>query len=58
MPRLRRCCAIHDLSGFGRISLMVVIPVLSSMGIQVVPAPTAVLSTHTGGPFRATPSVT
>lgn len=51
MPRLRRCCAIHDLSGFGRISLMVVIPVLSSMGIQVVPAPTAVLSTHTGGAF-------
>lgn len=51
MPRLKRCCAIHDLSGFGRVSLMVVIPTLSAMGIQVVPAPTAVLSTHTGGAF-------
>ncbi|MDD7733217.1 MAG: pyridoxamine kinase [Firmicutes bacterium] len=51
MPRLKRCCAIHDLSGFGRVSLTVVIPTLSAMGIQVVPAPTAVLSTHTGGAF-------
>lgn len=51
MPRLRRCLAIHDLSGFGRVSLMLVIPTLSAMGIQVVPAPTAVLSTHTGGAF-------
>ena len=42
-----RVAAIHDLSGFGRTSLTVVIPVLSSMGIQVCPLPTAVLSTHT-----------
>ncbi len=41
--------AIHDLSGFGRCSLAVIIPVLSSMGIQCCPVPTAVLSTHTGG---------
>lgn len=38
--------AIHDLSGFGRSSLTVVIPILSYMGIQVVPLPTAVLSAH------------
>lgn len=44
-----RLAAIHDLSGFGRNSLSVVIPVLSTMGIQVCPVPTAVLSTHTGG---------
>lgn len=44
-----RTAAIHDLSGFGRASLTVVIPVLSSMGVQVCPLPTAVLSTHTGG---------
>ena len=44
-----RVAAIHDLSGFGRCSLTVVIPVLSSMGIQVCPIPTAVLSTHSGG---------
>lgn len=44
-----RVAAIHDLSGFGRASLTVIIPILSSMGIQVCPVPTAVLSTHTGG---------
>ena len=44
-----RVAAIHDLSGFGRCSLAVIIPVLSTMGIQCCPVPTAVLSTHTGG---------
>jgi len=44
-----RVAAIHDLSGFGRTSLSVVIPILSTMGIQVCSLPTAVLSTHTGG---------
>lgn len=43
------CCAVHDLSGVGRCALTVVIPVLSVMGVQVCPAPTAILSTHTGG---------
>lgn len=42
-----RVAAIHDLSGFGRSSLAVVIPILSTMGIQVCSLPTAVLSTHT-----------
>ena len=44
-----RVAAIHGLAGFGRSSLAVVIPTLSSMGAQVCPVPTAVLSTHTGG---------
>lgn len=44
-----RVAAIHDLSGFGRTSLTVAIPVLSAMGIQVCPMPTAMLSTHTSG---------
>ncbi len=43
---LQRVAAIHDLSGYGRASLTVVIPILSSMGIQVCPLPTAVLSSH------------
>ncbi|MFO7863825.1 MAG: pyridoxamine kinase [Salinivirgaceae bacterium] len=43
---VKKVAAIHDLSGFGRSSLTVVIPVLSSMGFQVCPLPTAVLSTH------------
>lgn len=42
-----RVAAIHDMSGFGRTSLTVAIPILSCMGIQVCPLPTAVLSTHT-----------
>lgn len=44
-----RVAAIHDLSGFGRCSLTVAIPILSAMGVQCCPLPTAVLSTHTGG---------
>ncbi len=44
-----RVAAIHDLSGFGRSSLAVVLPVLSVMGIQVCPLPTALLSTQTSG---------
>lgn len=42
--------AVHDLSGIGRVSLTVVIPILSSMGFQVCPLPTAVLSNHTQYP--------
>lgn len=44
-----RLAAIHDLSGFGRCSLSVILPVISTMGIQVCSVPTAVLSAHTGG---------
>ena len=48
MSRLiKKVAAIHDLSGFGRASLTTVIPILSTMGIQVCPVPTAILSTHT-----------
>ena len=41
--------AMHDLSGFGRCALTVIIPTLSALGVQVTPVPTAVMSTHTGG---------
>ncbi|MCI6501686.1 MAG: pyridoxamine kinase [Clostridia bacterium] len=41
--------AVHDLSCFGRCALTVILPVLSAMGLQAVPVPTALLSTHTGG---------
>jgi pyridoxine kinase len=43
---VRQIAAVHDLSGFGRTSLSVVIPILSAMGIKVCPLPTAVLSSH------------
>src|SRR5699024_2688622 len=49
-----RVAAIHDMSGFGRCSLTVAIPILSAMGIQRCPLPTAFLSTHTGGFQRCT----
>ncbi len=45
----RRIVAIHDISGFGRCSLTVALPLLSAAGIQTSVIPTAVLSTHTGG---------
>ncbi|MCD8141013.1 MAG: pyridoxamine kinase [Planctomycetaceae bacterium] len=44
---LPRVAAIHDICGYGRCSLTVVIPILSTMGFEVCPLPTAVLSTHT-----------
>ena len=44
----KKVLCIHDLSGVGRCSLAVILPVLSVMGIQPVALPTVVLSTHTG----------
>lgn len=46
---ISQVAAIHDLSGIGRCSLTVVIPILSTMGIQVCPLPTAILSSQTEG---------
>lgn len=44
-----RVAAVQDLSGFGRCSLTIAMPVLSAMGVQCCPVLTAYLSTHTGG---------
>jgi pyridoxine kinase len=44
-----RVAAIHDISGFGKCSLTVALPILSAAGIETSVMPTAVLSTHTGG---------
>jgi pyridoxine kinase len=44
-----RAAAIHDMAGFGRCSLTVILPVLSVLGVQACPVPTALLSTHSGG---------
>ena len=44
-----RVAAIHDLAGFARTSLTAAIPILSTMGIQATPLPTAILSTQTVG---------
>lgn len=45
----KRVAAIHDISGFGKCSLTVALPIISAAGIEVSAVPTAVLSTHTGG---------
>lgn len=45
-----RIAAIHDLSCFGRCSLTIALPVLSAIGCQCCPLPTALLSAHTGFP--------
>ena len=49
LNRPPRVLAVHDLSGFGRCSLTVALPVLSACGITCACLPTAILSTHTGG---------
>lgn len=43
-----KAVCINDLSGVGRASLTVAIPVLSVMGVQCCPLPTAILSAQTG----------
>ncbi len=45
----KRALAIHDISGFGKCSLTVALPILSAAGHECACLPTAVLSTHTGG---------
>ena len=45
MQGCKKVASIQDISGLGRCSLTVVIPVLSAMGIQVCPVPTA-FGTH------------
>ncbi len=47
---VQRVAVVSDLSGFGRCSLTVALPVLSAMGMQVCPLPTMLLSAHTGYP--------
>lgn len=46
---IKRAACIHDLSGLGKCSLTVALPILSAMGHEACAIPTAVLSTHTGG---------
>lgn len=47
---MKKIALINDLSGFGKCSLTAAISVVSVMGIQAVPLPTAVLSAQTDFP--------
>lgn len=46
----KKIAVINDLSGFGRCSLTAAISVLSAMGVQACPLPTAILTAQTGYP--------
>ena len=48
LPPLKRIAAVHDLSGLGKCSLTVALPVISATGVECACIPTALLSTHTG----------
>ncbi|MCI5585989.1 MAG: pyridoxamine kinase [Lachnospiraceae bacterium] len=45
---MKKIALINDLSGFGKCSLTAAIPVISVMGLQACPLPTAILSAQTG----------
>ncbi|MFD1708191.1 pyridoxamine kinase [Siminovitchia sediminis] len=47
---MKKVAVIQDLSSFGKCSLTAAIPVLSVMGVQACPLPTAVLSAQTDFP--------
>ena len=47
---MKKIAVLNDLSGLGKCSLTAAIPVISVMGIQACPLPTAVLSCQTGFP--------
>lgn len=46
----KRVALVNDLTGFGRCSVAVQLPVVSAMRVQGCPLPTALLSVHTGFP--------
>lgn len=48
--RQKKIAVINDLSGYGRCSLTVALPILSALKLQCCPAPTSILSNHTGYP--------
>ena len=45
--QLKIAC-INDISGFGRCSITAELPIISRLGVQCCPLPTALLSDHTG----------
>ncbi|MDR7002379.1 pyridoxamine kinase [Neobacillus niacini] len=47
---MKKVAVIQDLSSFGKCSLTAAIPVLSVMGVQACPLPTAILTAQTGYP--------
>lgn len=48
MNRQKRVALINDITGFGRCSITVQLPLISALKIQACPLPTAILAAHTG----------
>lgn len=46
--RQKKIALINDMTGFGRCSIAVELPIICAMKVQCCPLPTAVLSNHTG----------
>lgn len=46
----KKVAVINDMSGFGRCSLTVSLPIISAMRVQCCPLPTSIFSNHTGFP--------
>ncbi|MBQ4573238.1 MAG: pyridoxamine kinase [Clostridia bacterium] len=45
---MKKIAVINDISGFGKCSLAVSLPIISALGIECNPIPTAILSNQTG----------
>lgn len=52
MNKQKRIALINDITGFGRCSVTVQLPLISALKIQACPLPTAVLAAHTGFPVH------
>ncbi|MBR2216614.1 MAG: pyridoxamine kinase [Selenomonadaceae bacterium] len=52
MRRQQRIALINDITGFGRCSVTVQLPIISALKVQACPLPTALLSVHTGFPLH------
>lgn len=50
MRRQKRIALVNDVTGFGRCSVAVELPLISALKVQACPLPTAILSCHTGFP--------
>lgn len=50
MKRQKRIALVNDVTGFGRCSVAVELPLISALKVQACPLPTAILSCHTGFP--------
>lgn len=48
LNKQKKIAVVNDISGIGRCSVAVALPIISAMKIQCCPLPTAILSAHTG----------